>query len=133
MALVLVVSVFLLMTAGVYLLLARRLFPTIVGLALIGHAVNLVVLSAGRPRQAAPLLGPGGVVPSGIADPVPQALVLTAIVISMAVTLYLVAIMAVSAKRDGVVEVEPLPESDDGPIGDDELPPTPRSTKGAGP
>jgi multicomponent Na+:H+ antiporter subunit C len=122
-ALVLVATVFLLTSAGVYLLLARRVFPTIVGLALLGHAVNLIVLSAGRVRDAAPLLGEGGTGPAGIADPVPQALVLTAIVISMAVTLYLVAIMAVTARRDGIADVEPLPDRDDGPLGDDELPP----------
>ena len=128
MTLVVVAAVFLLTSAGVYLLLARRVFPTIVGLALLGHAINLTVLSAGRVHDAAPLLGPGGEVPLGIADPVPQALVLTAIVISMAVTLYLVAIMAVTARRDGIADVEPLPDRDDGPMGDDELPPPARGS-----
>jgi len=52
-----------------------------------------------------------------VADPLPQALVLTAIVISMAVTLYLIAVMGVTAKREGVVDVQAAPEADDADVG----------------
>ena len=101
MALVVVLTVFLLASVGVYLLLARRTFPTILGVSLIGHAVNLIVLSAGRVRSTAPLLEKGegskGLVET-MADPMPQALVLTDIVISMAITLYLIAVMGLTAK-----------------------------------
>ena len=117
MALVVVLTVFLLSSVGVYLLLARRTFPTILGVSLIGHAVNLIVLSAGRVRSTAPLLEKGGAsegLVQTMADPMPQALVLTAIVISMAITLYLIALMGLTAKREGIIDVTTIPESDDG-------------------
>jgi len=115
MALVVVMAVFLLMSVGVYLLLARRTFSTILGVSLIGHAVNLIVLSAGRVRSTAPLLQEGEAprdVVETMADPMPQALVLTAIVISMAITLYLIAVMGLKAKREGIIDVTRIPESD---------------------
>lgn len=115
MSLVLVLSVFLLMTAGVYLLLGRETFTCIVGVALLGHAVNLLVVAAGRVRAAPPLLPPELQVPAGIADPVPQALVLTAIVISMAVTLYLIAAMTATAVGDDIATVEPPPPGEGEP------------------
>lgn len=116
MAFVVVAAVFLLTTVGVYLLLARRALPTILGLALLGHAVNLIVLAAGRVREVPPLLNgeAGGQLTERMADPMPQALVLTAIVISMAVTLYLIAVMGVSAKQQGAVDVPCMAESDEG-------------------
>ncbi len=119
MTFVVVAAVFLLTSAGVYLLLARRAFPTVVGIALIGHAFNLLVLSSGRLRSEPPLVrdGLGGV--ESMADPMPQALVLTAIVISMAITLYLIALMGLLAKREGVVDVVTPPESDEGQSEDD--------------
>ncbi|MCU0690627.1 MAG: NADH-quinone oxidoreductase subunit K [Polyangiaceae bacterium] len=116
MELVVVMTVFLLTSVGVYLLMARRTFPTILGVSLIGHAVNVIVLSAGRVRSKAPLLRQGDSsrdLVETMADPMPQALVLTAIVISMAITLYLIAVMGLTAKREGIIDVERIPESDD--------------------
>lgn len=116
MAMVVVATVFVLTSAGVYLLLARRAFPTVLGLSLIGHAMNLIVLSAGRIRSVPPLIRDHAAAEQAaveMADPVPQALVLTAIVISMAVTLYLIAVMGRAAKEEGIIDVEPIPASDD--------------------
>jgi len=73
--------------------------------------VNLLVLSAGRWGTHAPLVTEG-VRAQDVADPVPQAFVLTAIVISMAFTLYLLAAMVVQARRGGLPEIAPAPESD---------------------
>ena len=78
---------------GVYLLIGRRLFEAILGASLLAHAANLLVLAgAWRPDAASPLHG-GGVPVEAMADPLPQAMVLTAIVISMALTLYLLALL----------------------------------------
>ena len=69
----------------------------IIGLALLSYGVNLFIFAMGRPRVgAAPILDKGVPVdPSAYADPVPQALVLTAIVISFATTaLFLVVLIA---------------------------------------
>lgn len=105
-----VLSVFALTTVGVYLLLRRRTFPVLLGVILLSHAANLMVMTAGGLGDPPPAMVGGGVA----VDPVPQALVLTAIVISMAVTFYLVTILGHSADRDGIVRVDPLPEVEPG-------------------
>ncbi|MGE3149474.1 MAG: Na+/H+ antiporter subunit C [Pseudorhodoplanes sp.] len=83
--------------SGIWLLLRPRTYQVIIGLALLSYAVNLFIFSMGRLRtEAPPILAPGG---SGDllrhADPVPQSLVLTAIVIGFATTaLFLVVLLA---------------------------------------
>lgn len=74
-------------TAAFSLLLARSTVKLIFGLLLLGHATNLLIFSAGGLVRAKPAIVPVGatVPPAGYADPVPQALILTAIVISFAV------------------------------------------------
>ena len=79
--------------AGIWLILRPRSYQVLIGLLLMSYAVNLFIFSMGRLRVgAAPVLGADGAAnPAGYADPVPQALVLTAIVIGFATTaLYLV-------------------------------------------
>lgn len=87
-----------LMTAsGVYLVLRRRTFPVILGISLLGYAVNVFLFVSGRlTLDAAPLLG-YGIDP--LPDPLPQALVLTAIVIGFALTAFLI-VLALRALRD---------------------------------
>lgn len=68
---------------GIYLLLRGRTFPVVLGLTLIGYAVNVFIFAMGRLWSAAPPILTDG---SGVADPLPQALVLTAIVIGFATT-----------------------------------------------
>jgi multicomponent K+:H+ antiporter subunit C len=83
--------------SGVWLLLRPRTFQVIIGLSLLSYAVNLFIFGMGRLRSGAPpVLGPGGIGdPAQLADPLPQALVLTAIVISFAMTaLFLVVLLA---------------------------------------
>ncbi|EWM41138.1 NADH-ubiquinone/plastoquinone oxidoreductase chain 4L family protein [Bordetella holmesii 35009] len=83
--------------SGVWLLLRPRTFQVIMGLSLISYAVNLFIfgmgrLTVGRPPVVDPLVPPD---PSVYADPLPQALVLTAIVIGFATTaLFLVVLLA---------------------------------------
>lgn len=74
---------------GTYLLLQRKLSRIIIGIGLLGHGANVLFVNAGR-RGRAPLIGSGD--PDGFADPMPQALVLTAIVISFGVTALLLAL-----------------------------------------
>lgn len=72
---------------GVFLILRARTFPVILGLTLLSYAVNLLLFSSGRLMlDAPPLIRPDGV----YTDPLPQALVLTAIVIGFGMTAYLV-------------------------------------------
>jgi len=84
---------------GVYLLLRPRTFDTILGLTLISYAVNLFIFAMGRLTiGAAPIVLPGT---SGWADPLPQALVLTAIVIGFAMTAVLLVIAIRERARRG--------------------------------
>jgi multicomponent K+:H+ antiporter subunit C len=77
----------LLTACGVFLMLRPRTFPLILGLTLLSYAVNLFLFASGRLRMGAPPLIREGAV---YTDPLPQALVLTAIVISFGMTAYLV-------------------------------------------
>ncbi len=97
MELILALGIGIFAGSGVWLLLRPRTFQVIIGLSLLSYAVNLFIFAMGRLRLgAAPILGPGGTGdPGQFADPVPQALVLTAIVISFATTaLFLVVLLA---------------------------------------
>jgi multicomponent K+:H+ antiporter subunit C len=82
---------------GVYLALRPRSFSVVLGLTLLSYAVNLLIFLAGRLGAGAPPLALPGAV--GLADPLPQALVLTAIVIGFGMTSYLVA-LALRAKGE---------------------------------
>jgi multicomponent Na+:H+ antiporter subunit C len=74
---------------GTYLVLQRKLSRIIIGIALLGHGANVLMVTSGH-RGRAPLIGNG---PTGdLADPLPQALALTAIVISFGVTALLLAL-----------------------------------------
>ena len=111
MELLMAAGIGLLTATGVYLLLRPRTFDTILGLTLLSYAVNLFLFSMGRLVVGrAPIVGSDM---SGLADPLPQALVLTAIVISFAMTALLL-VLAVRAHAetgsDHVDGVEPPPE-----------------------
>lgn len=97
MELVVSLAIGILAGSGIWLLLRPRTFQVIIGLSLLSYAVNLFLFGMGRLRVAAsPVLDPArGSDIAGYADPLPQALVLTAIVISFAMTaLFLVVLLA---------------------------------------
>lgn len=77
-----------LFACGTWLLMQRRLSRIIVGIGLLGHGANLLLITAGRSGRA-PIVDTGG---TGFADPLPQALALTAIVITFGVTAFLLAL-----------------------------------------
>ena len=83
MEIVLSLAIGVLSASGIWLILRPRSFQVIVGLCLLSYAVNLFIFSMGRLTIGAPAIMPKGgfVNPDAYADPIPQALVLTAIVI----------------------------------------------------
>jgi multicomponent Na+:H+ antiporter subunit C len=81
-----------LFSTGTWLLLQRRLTQIIIGLGLLGHGANLVLLLAGGGPGAAPLVGEATPDPALTADPLPQALALTAIVITFGITAFLLSL-----------------------------------------
>ena len=86
MELVLAVVAGVLYATGLYLMLRRRLAQIIVGLGLLGNGSNILIFTAaGVTRGNAPVLPADGIVTTPFADPVPQSLILTAIVIGFGV------------------------------------------------
>jgi multicomponent K+:H+ antiporter subunit C len=94
--------------SGVWLLLRPRTFQVIVGLSLLSYAVNLFIFVMGWVRGgAAPFTSPGAAVdPARFADPLPQALVLTAIVISFAMTALLLVVLLAARGLTGTDHVD---------------------------
>ncbi|MEZ5323304.1 MAG: NADH-quinone oxidoreductase subunit K [Microthrixaceae bacterium] len=89
MTLVLAAAAALLFGTGTYLLLQRKLSRIIIGLGLLTHGANIALITAGR-RGRPPIIDGGST--TGFADPLPQALALTAIVITFGVTTLLLAL-----------------------------------------
>ena len=104
MILVLAVLVGLLFAVGTYLLIQRTLTRIILGLAMYGHAVNVLLLSAGGRSGRAPILD--GSESGPVSDPLPQAMALTAIVITFGVTAFLLTLAYRNWTHTGDDEVE---------------------------
>lgn len=97
MEIILASAIGILTASGVWLVLRPRTFQVIIGLTLLSYAVNLFIFSTGGLRIGAePILKGAGGDLSGYADPLPQALVLTAIVISFATTALLLVVVLAS-------------------------------------
>jgi multicomponent Na+:H+ antiporter subunit C len=93
------IAVGLLVAGGIYLVLQPGLVRVVISFVLLGHAVNVLVLAAGgMDRRGLPLIGQGD--PDRAADPLPQAFVLTAIVITFGITVYLLALARASSSAD---------------------------------
>lgn len=107
MELTLALAIGVLAASGVYLVLRPRTFQVIVGLSLISYAVNLFILAMGRLRMdAAPIITGGNTNPADYTDPVPQALVLTAIVIGFAMTALFLVVLLVARGLTGSDHVD---------------------------
>ncbi len=89
--------------AGIYLMLRGRTLPVVLGLSLVGYAVNVFVFVMGRlwPQSPPILIGD-----AGVADPLPQALVLTAIVIGFATTGFVIEMALRSRHESGSDHVD---------------------------
>jgi multicomponent Na+:H+ antiporter subunit C len=92
-----------LFTLGTYLVLQRKLSRVIIGLGLLTHGANILLITSGR-RGSPPIIGEGN--PADFSDPLPQAFALTAIVITFAVTMFLLglAYRSYQLTRDDEVE-----------------------------
>ena len=118
MEMVLALAIGVLTGSGVWLLLRPRTFQVIMGLALLSYAVNLFIFSMGRLGLAIgkePVLQPG--LPQDLAhyaDPMPQALALTAIVIGFAMTALFLVVLLASRGLAGTDHVDGTPADDAG-------------------
>lgn len=111
---VLAIVIGFLFSSGVYLLIRRSLVKLILGIALLAHGANLLIFTVGRAQQPAhktpPIIEQGKPVLEGMfTDPLPQALVLTAIVIGfgvLAFTLILIRETAFTAETGDVSQLQ---------------------------
>jgi multicomponent Na+:H+ antiporter subunit C len=111
--LLLAITIGVLFASGVYLMLSRNLIRVILGFLLAGHGVNLLLLSAGT-YDSPPIVGEA-TGDEQLSDPIPQALILTSIVITLAVSTFLLAM----AYRNYTVTRDP--ELADDPEDDEEF------------
>lgn len=97
-----------LFAVGVYLMVSRNMIKVLLGFLAVGHGTNLLLLASGT-WGAAPILGEAGG-PAGEADPLPQAFVLTSIVITLAVCCFLLAMVYVGYLNTRHAEVPDDPD-----------------------
>ena len=110
MTTVLGVCVAVFVTGSIYLMLSRELKSVAMGVFLLGHSANLAILA----MSGSPVLPGGGlrnppiIGSSDLVDALPQALILTAIVINFAVMGFLLTLLIVTARRTGTLNVDEL-------------------------
>jgi multicomponent Na+:H+ antiporter subunit C len=118
MEVVLALLVGILVAASVYLMLGRNLLRFVFGLVLLSNAANLTIFASGRLVRANPPLVPDGLSapPEVVANALPQALILTAIVIGFGLLAFALALMLRAYRTLGTLnsddmrDAEPLPE-----------------------
>jgi multicomponent K+:H+ antiporter subunit C len=112
--LIVALAIGVLTASGTWLLLRPRTYQVVIGLSLLSYAVNLFIVAMGRLRvDAAPIVAAGvRVDPATLADPLPQALVLTAIVISFAMTSLLLVVLLAARGLTGTDHVDGVEDED---------------------
>lgn len=118
MMLLLILSLSLIVTISVLLVLSRDTLRIVIGLAMLGGVANLVVFLAGRPGSIAPpiiVAGASGLA-ADAANPLPQALALTAIVIGFALLCFALVLIARLARQDPREDGDALRTDEPDPI-----------------
>lgn len=100
---ILALTIGVLVAGAVYLLMDATFFRVVLGFVLLSHAVNLVLFAAGGSDRRGEPLG-ADLDPTVVADALPQAFVLTAIVIAFAITVYMIVLATTGDQSDDVVE-----------------------------
>lgn len=103
-----------LFAAAIYMLLRRSLLKLLIGLALLSHAANLLIFTAAKlTRGSPPVIGMDvTVLDAPFADPLPQALILTAIVISFGVMAFALALAFRSYRSIGTDDLDQMQSTD---------------------
>ncbi len=100
-----------LFAVGVYLMLRPHLIQFLIGFLVVGNAANLLIFTAGRlGSQFPPLVPPGGELLEPIANPLPQALILTAIVIGFGLAAFGIVLFFRAQQELGTLNGEAMPE-----------------------
>jgi multicomponent Na+:H+ antiporter subunit C len=108
------ISVGILFGAGAYMLMRRSLVKLVIGLALMSHGANLLIWTVARPeRGRPPLVAVGEQAPAApFSDPLPGALILTAIVISFGIVAYFIVLLKRTDQDLGTDDIDALTTTD---------------------
>ena len=100
--------------AGLYMMMRRSIVKLIAGLALLGYASNLLLFTVGRLTRAQPPIVPEGALPppTPFADPVPQALILTAIVIGFGLQAFALVLVKRAYQAVGTDDLDKMQATD---------------------
>lgn len=114
MQVILAVLVGVLYATGLYMMMRRSIFKLLLGLALLSHAANLLIFTAGGlTRGMPPLVAEGSDrLPDNAADPLPQALILTAIVIGFAVLAFAIVLASTISQTFQTDDIDELMTND---------------------
>lgn len=100
-------------SAGLFMMLRRSVVKLIIGISLLGHAANLLIFTiAGLTRATPPLITDAANNSAGLADPMPQALILTAIVIGFAVQAFAVVLIHRVIQTVGTDDLDQMKATD---------------------
>ncbi len=103
---IMIILIGVLVTVATYFILSKNVIRIILGTALLSHAVHMLILTIGEVKKGeAPILGPDG---STYTDALPQALILTAIVIGFAVTAFVLVLAFRTYKTNGTDNLEEM-------------------------
>lgn len=103
-----ILTIGVLVGAGVYLMLQRSLLRVVFGASLTSHGVNLLLLTSGRLKRGGAPLIPADLTQGPVTDPLPQALILTAIVIGFGTTALLLVLAYRTYQERGTDDLEQL-------------------------
>ena len=118
MEIVAALTVGVLVAIGTWMLLDRNLVRVVLGVVVLGNAINMAVLTAGRlGSEVAAFVTPAGV-PAGAANPLPQALVLTAIVIGFALFAFALVVLKRTWEEHGSTETDRITARAEAPAPD---------------
>lgn len=100
--------------AGLYLMMRRQVVKLVIGLALLGHAANLLIFTMGQLTRGIPPLVPMGMSapPAPTANPLPQALILTAIVIGFGVQAFALVLVQRTVQSVGTDDLDAMKSTD---------------------
>lgn len=115
MELLLAITIGILYASGIYMMLRRSLVKMIIGLILLGNGVNLLIFLLGRLTKGSTPIIPEGLktFAEAYADPVPQALILTAIVISFGLQAFAIVLIKKVYKVVGTDDLDKLSYNED--------------------
>ena len=114
MELILIILIGVLYAAGLYMMMRRSFVKVIIGLIFLGHAANLLIFTVGRITKGNPaFVNPTGSSPETFADPLPQALILTAIVIGFGVQAFAIVLFKRAYQAAGTDDLDEMKSTDE--------------------